>query len=190
MVGSNIKVHLKKGYMNIIETDKTVDLLMRNEIVKKYSNEGRYFNIVVSKEFNNKSKLSIIEKLRENRININKIYYVSNFKSRFVDNYNYYNPNHSQHPYRIIGKSTAVIKLATKAYLFPQLFSTFVKVLYPLNQEISVEDLKNIVWLNKKRLYRTYSLRDMTQLEPIVIKQQNKEYLTNLISDININFLI
>ena len=190
LVGSNIKVYLKRDYMDIIETDKTVDLLMRNEIVKKYSNAGRYFNIVVSKKFNTRSKLLIIERLRENGLNINKIYYVSNFRSRFVDNYNYYNPTNSQHPYKIVGKNTAIIKLATRPYLFAQLFSSFVEVLYPLDNEISVEDLKNIIWLNKKRLYRTYSLRDMTLLEPIVIKRKNKEFITSKMPDLNINFLI
>lgn len=132
----------------------------------------------------------LINTLYNRGIIINRIYYVSNYKLRFADNYNYHNSNYTEHCYKIIGKNMAVIKMATEKFLFPQLFSTFVKILYPSNADISCNDIKNIIWLTKKRIYRAYSLKNMTLLEPISIKKQNIDFIKKIKGGANINLFI
>ena len=188
----NVNIHVKRDYMNIMDTGRVVEsILSGNEVINKFRNEGKYFNILVTKKLNKRSMESLINALKNNGISINKVYYVSNSKLRFVDNFNYYNNNRgSEHYYKIIGQNMAVIKLATQQFLYPQLFSTFVEILYPPRSQISIEDLKNIIWLSKKRTYRLFSMKNMTQLEPVVIKDKNKQFITSIKGSVNINYLI
>ncbi len=193
---NNIKIHSKRDYINIIDVNKTADFIVsRNEIIKRYTggsfhSKEKYFNIIVTKQLNKKSMNSLITVLNDKNIHIGRVYYISNYRLRFADNNNYYNSSHTDHYYKIIGKNMAVIKMATNKFLFPQLFSTFVKILYPSDAEISYNDIKNIIWLTKKRIYRAYSLKNMTLLEPVSIKNQNIKFITRIKGGVNINLFI
>jgi len=187
----NIKVHTKRGYFNILDVNKAADsIIFGNEVVRKYSNSGSYFNIIVTRQLNHESTLSLVDALNKRGIKINRVYYVSNHRLRFADNKNYFDSNHDEHYYKIIGKNMAVIKIATGSFLFPQLFSTFVKVSYPPDAEITLNDIKNVIWLSKKRIYRGYSLKNITLLEPVIIKRKNEEFIKDIGNPINLNFLI
>jgi len=187
----NVKVYAKRDYFNIFDVDKAADsIISGNEVVRKYSNSGSYFNIIVTRQLNHKSTLSLVDVLDKRGIKINRVYYVSNHRLRFVDNKNYCDSNHDEHYYKIIGKNMAVIKIATGSFLFPQLFSTFVKISYPLDAQITINDLKNVIWLSKKRIYRAYSLKNVTLLEPVIIKRKNKEFIQDIGNPINLNLLI
>ena len=187
----NIEVYAERDYFNIFDVDKAADsIISGNEVVMKYSNSGSYFNIIVTRQLNHKSTLSLVDALDKRGIKINRVYYVSNHRLRFADNKNYYDSNHNEHYYKIIGKNMAVIKIATGSFLFPQLFSTFVKVSYPPDAEITLNDIKNIIWLSKKRIYRAYSLKNITLPEPVIIKRKNEEFIKDIGNSINLNLLI
>ena len=188
---NNIKVYSKRDYMNIIEVDKIVSQILSNKgIASKCNDNSSYFNLIVTKELAKKSMTSLIQTLSENGLNVKRLYYVSNQKLKFADNTNYYDSHFPKHPYKIIGKNLAVVKVATNKFLFPQLFSTFVKILYPSDAEISSSDIKSIIWLSKKRIYRAYSLKNITKIEPVAIKDNSSEYLSSIKGPVNINYLI
>ena len=187
----NVKVYAKRDYFNIFDVDKAADsIISGNEVVRKYSNSGSYFNIIVTRQLNHKSTLSLVDVLDKRGIKINRVYYISNHRLRFADNKNYCDSNHNEHYYKIIGKNMAVIKIATGSFLFPQLFSTFVKISYPPDAEITLNDIKNIIWLSKKRIYRAYSLKNITLPEPVIIKRKNEEFIKDIGNSINLNLFI
>ncbi len=190
---NNIKIHTKRDYMNIIDVDNAVNFILSgNEVIRGYTSGflPNYFNIIVTKQLNRKSMDSLINTFNSKHIRINRIYYVSNYMLGFADNYNYHNASYNEHYYKIIGKNMAVIKMATEKFLFAQLFSTFVKILYPLDVDITCNDIKNIIWLTKKRIYRAYSLKNMTLLEPVSIKKNNIRFIRNIKGGVNINLFI
>lgn len=186
-----IDVSSERFHMNISDVDKASEYIIKSDTLQKNNKSNPfYYNIVLTKELNKKNMNGLINALKDRGMNINRVYYVSNSNLGFVDNFLYKKGNDIEIPYKIIGSNIAVIKVATKAQLFPQLFSTFVKLLYPENEDITKADIKNIVWLSKKRLYRIHSVNHMTRIEPVVIKQNNIEFLDSPIGDVNLNYLI
>ena len=187
----DIEVYSERDYINIIDIDKASNYILKNNILSTSDEfDPFYFNIILTKELNKRSMNLLIEALKKRGMPIKKVYYISNSKLGFADNFRYNNTMNFEIPYKIIGNNIALIKMATKDHLFPQLFSTFVKVLYPSNEEISEVDIKNIIWLSKKRLYRAYSLNYMTRIEPVVIKQKNIKFLNQTTGNVNLNYLI
>jgi len=187
----NVNFHKENNKIIIEDPENLSELIISgNSGLSAYKNTNYYFNILITKQFDRESISKLINNLLDNNIKINKVYYISNYKMRFADNYNYFNNNNFIHRYKIIGKNNAVIKLSTKKFLFPQLFSTYVEIKYPYNSEISETDIKNIIWLAKKRLYRVHSLYNITQLEPIKIKQHNKYFINEYTTPIKLNYLI
>ena len=187
----NLDIRSEKDYLNIIDVDMASEYIRNNN--KIFINDRKdpfYFNIIVTKELNLDNMNKLINALKNKGMIINRVYYLSNRKLRFADTFIYNNTRKFEIPYKIIGKNLAIIKVATKDLHFAQLFSTFVKILYPLDAEISEVDIKNIIWLSKKRLYRVYSVNNMTKIEPVAIKENNIKFLNSVKGSININYLI
>lgn len=138
------------------------------------------FDIIVTKQITIRNARQISESLKGRGINVNKIYYVSNSACRFADNFNALSLNEVwKHPFMKLSENIAMIKLATKPFLLPQMFSTMLKIVYPENVNVDEEDVSKVIWLTKKRLYRIYNLPNMTQLEPVVIRRKNSEFLAD-----------
>lgn len=187
----NVRIDFKEDMMNIIDVDDVAEYIVSsNSIAKRYTDGPYYFNLIFTKELQRKSLISLIAAIEEKGLKINRAYFVSNHKLRFVDNYNYYKINHCEHRYKILGKNFAVVKMATNSFLFPQLFSTYIRILYPLEAEIIPYDLKNVIWLSKKRIYRAFSLKNITLIEPLIIKSKNIDFLKSIRGNVNIEYLI
>ena len=187
----NLNIHSKKDYLNIIDVEEAGRFIEQgNTVASNDEKDPFYFNIVVTKKLNNGNMLKLIDTLKNEGILINRVYYISTRMLGFADNLLYTAKSDFEIPYKVLGKNIAVIKVATNKFLYPQLFSTYAEILYPKNCEISEVDIKNILWLSKKRIYRVQSLNHMTKLEPVSLKEKNLKLLESIKGSLNINYLI
>lgn len=136
-------------------------------------------DILVTKEWSQEKLVRLINKLKENGIGVQKVYYISTRTARFTDEYITSNPsNKTQYPYRIIGDKTAFLRSSTGVRIYPNLFQLFIRLMWPMNQKICPDDLKKILWLVKKRMYRIQELDVLKLPEPMLIfSNVNKMYL-------------
>ncbi len=187
----NINVFSGRNYFNIFDVEEAGKFIKKgNTTVSDNQMDPFYFNIVVTKEINRKSMMKLIDTLKNEGILINRVYYISTRMLGFADNFLYNTERELKIPYKVIGKNMAVIKVATEQSLYPQLFSTYVSILYPEDEDISENDIKNVVWLSKKRIYRVHSIKHITKIEPVSLKEKNITFLTSVQGSFNINYLI
>ncbi len=178
-----IPFYSRRGFLEFTDANKLANRISEDSEIKRGDNH--HFDIILTKDITIKNAHHIVNGLKERDIMVNRIYYVSNYLSRFADNFNAISPTESfTHPFKILVDNIAVVKLATKPYLLPQMFSTLVKIIYPQKVMIQGEDISKIIWLTKKRLYRIYNLSNMTLMEPVVIRRNNKEFLTQGLSSV------
>jgi hypothetical protein len=175
---SVIPFYSSKSFIEIKNTETLANII--SEDAEIGIDKGKRYDIIVTKMMKAKNVSQIVSSLSTKNIIVNKVIFVSNNTSRFADNFtNLAGYEKWKHPYKILADNIAVVKLATKSFLLPQMFSSLIRILYPLDAKISSEDVKKVIWLNKKRLYRIYSLPNMTLLEPVVVRRNNKDFLAN-----------
>ena len=173
-----IPFYSTKGFIKIENTESLARKI--KEDVGIESNNTKTYDIIVTKMMRAYNVKQMVSSLLDIGINVNKVIFVSNNTSRFADNFSNKGTHKIwDHPFKILADNIAVVKLATKPFLLPQMFSTFIRVVYPIDAKISSEDVKKVVWLTKKRLYRIYSLPYMTMLEPVKIRKDNTDFLAN-----------
>lgn len=146
-------------------------------------------DILLSKRWNEKNIKKLVDTLYEGKIETQRIYYISSKTSRFVDDYLVDSINYKSfsHPYLILGKKIAFIKTCTETRIYPNLFSLFVELLYPIDGQLKQEDLEKALWLTKKRLYRIQEFYILKNLEPLfVFRNLNKMYLSEIRSKLTI----
>lgn len=166
-----------KRFLKINDTD-TLARKVRSgmEVIGAHS----LFDVMVTKQITIKNARQISDSLAKFGITLNKIYYVSNGALRFADNFNALSlVKDWEHAFMKLAENIAIVKLATRPFLLPQMFSTMIRVIYPENASVDEEDVSKVIWLTKKRLYRIYNLPNMTQLEPVVIRRKNMKFLVN-----------
>jgi len=136
---------------------------------------------------------------------INKVYYISTMRARFVDEVilnnqlledkveykipNTFRPRISEywHFYMILGKSAAVVRTSTKLRIYPTLFNIYVELMWPETASLSEEDIEKIVWFTKKRIYRFQEFFVTKTPEPIwIFKNIRKIYLGEITETIRI----
>lgn len=173
---NEIDFYANRNYLAINDTEALARKISRDEDELV----GSSIDVIVSKEMKSENIQKIVQDLAERNISVRRVYFVSNFKSRIADNYCTLDNDPWIHPfYKLTGK-VAMVKNATRLLLFPQLFNTYIKVIYPDDAEIGFTDISKIVWLAKKRIYRIYNLPNITQLEPINIFEHNREIFTEV----------
>lgn len=173
-----IPFYSSKKFLSINNTDTLANKVREDAEIG--GNGGQLFDIIVTKQITIKNAGQISESLKKRGIIVNKIYYVSNNACKFADNFNALSLNEVwKHSFIKLAENIALVKLATRPFLLPQMFSTLLKIVYPENANVEKEDVSKVIWLTKKRLYRIYNLPNMTLLEPVVIRRKNSEFLVD-----------
>jgi hypothetical protein len=154
-----------------------------NELIKKlYSGmkieDGSKLDIILTERPNNENILEIVKRFKSSYgITIDHVYYETNARSKFVDGFIADQHDDLSHPYVLISNKSALLKLPTKLVIYPQLFSTYIELLYPQDAMIKEDDLEKFIWLTKKRLYRFYQIRMLSRPEPDALIKLNKDFL-------------
>lgn len=170
----DIEFHIREGSLEI-PSDK-VDVL--SEKISKLIGKKMTIDIILTIEWNKESLDKLIKNLERDGIRTNRVYYVSSRTSRFVDSYLLDGHMRSNtHPFLKVGKKVVFLKSSTDIRIYANLSSLFVKLVWP-NDEINIKDLKKILWLVKKRIYRIQEFFVLKIPEPIhVFKNVRNMYL-------------
>lgn len=136
-------------------------------------------DILITKEWRREKLNRLIGKLKEKGIKVQKVYYISTKTSRFTDEYiTAESGDRTQYPYTIIGDKTAFLRTSTGIRIYPNLSHLFIRLMWPEDVHIGENDLKKVLWLVKKRIYRIQELDVLKLPEPMLIfGNVNKMYL-------------
>ena|GEM_PF-4786209 len=146
--------------------------------------------IIFTKRPNSDNCKAIVKSFKELNIIVDRMYYIPPRWIRFVDEY-ILNPDDCSHPYLFLTERLAVLKPSTNLVIFPQLFNLPIELLYPLNTKIDESDLKKVLWLIKKRLYRYHNIKTLSLPEPIAIWRHNRSFLLSTeIKNIPLRYII
>ena len=158
--------------------DENVDLLA--EKIQRLIGRSLKIDIILTKRWKEENIDKLIELLLENKIETEKVYYISSMTSRFVDDYlkEKINEKSCCHPYKVLGKRIAFLKTCTEIRIYPNLFSLYIELMYPKDAQITQGDLEKILWLVKKRIYRIQEFYILKNAEPVYIfRNLRKMYL-------------
>lgn len=158
--------------------EEDVDLLARK--IYKLIGKCLKIDILLTKKWNQENLDKLIKILLENRIEIERVYYISSKTSRFVDEYLDESINYRSccYPYIALGKRIAFLKTCTETRIYPNLFSLYIELMYPEDAQITQDDLEKILWLVKKRIYRIQEFHVLKNPEPMYIfRNLRKMYL-------------
>jgi len=136
-------------------------------------------DIIITKEWSDKELSRLITKLKSKGIIINRVYYVSSRTSRFIDDYVISEfVEKTKFPYLKIGDKIAFLRTSTELRIYANISHLFIKLVYPESESLEENDLKKIIWLVKKRIYRIQEFWVLKIPEPInIFKNVRKMYL-------------
>jgi hypothetical protein len=139
-------------------------------------------DIIITKEWSDEELSRLITKLKNKGIIINRVYYVSSRTSRFIDDYVIDGfVEKTRFPYLKIGDKIAFLRTSTELRIYANISHLFIKLIYPENESLEESDLKKILWLVKKRIYRIQEFGVLKIPEPInIFKNVRKMYLGEL----------
>jgi len=126
-------------------------------------------DVLITKKWKKENLEKLVSNLRNNNIEVNKIYYISSMTSRFVDEYGLYRKRSNLYPYILINDKLAFLRTCTEIRIYPNLSSLFIELMWPQDGKIGEDDLKKILWLVKKRIYRIQEFYVLKLPEPIQI---------------------
>jgi len=173
----DIEFETPTGY-SLEMTAENVDLLARK--IHKLIGRRLKIDILLTKRWKEENIEKLIEMLLENKIETEKVYYISSRTSRFVDEYLQESINYRscRYPYKILGKRIAFLKTCTEIRIYPNLFSLYIELMWPKNAQITQGDLEKILWLAKKRIYRIQEFHVLKNAEPVwIFRNLRKMYL-------------
>jgi len=137
-------------------------------------------DVILTKMWSEKNLESLICILNEKGITIKRVYFVSSYQARFVDNSILDNLPKTKNPYLIIDEKNAFIRSATDLTIYHTISQLSVKLLYPTEASISTQDLEKILWLVKKRLYRIQNFSVLKLPEPLKIFKEARVFLAKI----------
>lgn len=126
-------------------------------------------DLVLTKQWTRENLEKLVVLLKAKSIVISKAYFVSTKTARFVDSSVLFNvAEKTKCPYIILGKS-GYIRTCTEIRTFSTLSSLYVELAYPFSKPLEEKDLKKILWLTKKRIYRLQEFYVLKIPEPMKI---------------------
>jgi hypothetical protein len=136
----------------------------------------------------------LIRYLDKNGIQVRRFLYISSKTNRFVFNTLLdENDNLHSNPYIIWDGKTATIQCNTKLQLYGTMFPIFIEVLNPLTSgDLTEDDLRLILWLVKKRIYRIMNFYNLKTPEILSLfeKVQSLQLQNVTRLKINVNTLV
>lgn len=118
--------------------------------------EGKTIDVFVTKRWHTKDVGFLSKLLEKNNIKVRKFLYIGSKANRFLFSSLKDEDEHLyKHPYIIWNQRAASLQTNSKIQLYGTMFPIYIELLNPWNEEsISENDLKTILWLVKKRIYR------------------------------------
>ena len=155
-------------------------LARKIEILSSLSNKK--IDIFLSRRWNTKDVGYFASLLEERKIFPNKIYYYANKANRFIIEDLIDENNLFTHPFIIWDQRAASIQTNSKLQLYGTMFPIYLEILNPWNEHIMTEnDVANIIWLVKKRIYRLNNFYNLKAPEVIsLFKDIQKLHLENI----------
>ncbi|MEM0136386.1 MAG: hypothetical protein QXU18_14365 [Thermoplasmatales archaeon] len=145
---------------------------------------GLSFRIIITKRMKQEYLDLLLSNLRQRDVKISKVFYLSSLESRTFSNIERLEESNQAENLRVY------YKIIDRRHLFyqpsqklkgPFDFGTiYSELLYPLDSEIDEDDVKSLVRLAKRRLYRIYSIASLRVPEPIIIFKKRAEIISQL----------
>lgn len=148
--------------------EQSVDLLAKKASAL-FGSRPLKIDILLTKAWKQENVQRLVTSLRKNKVETERVYYLSSRTCRFVDEYLESNVRSLSHPYLILGSKTGFIRTSTDIRLYPHLFSYYVELVWPEDKKLEREDLEKILWLVKKRIYRIQEFHVLKKVEPVYI---------------------
>lgn len=149
-----------------------------SKLVKKLNSlsslRGKKIDIICTKKWKAKDISFFLKELGCEGINVRKCIYISHSTNRFLFSDFHIIENRLKHPYFIIDGKVGSIQTNTELKLFGTMFPMYVELLNSWEQRLEETDLKIILWLVKKRLYRLKSFYSLKVPENITIFSEVK----------------
>lgn len=177
-------IEYESSRTNIEFEDENINKLC-NKIQALTNLKNAVVDVFVTKRWRLKNVGQLTHYLMENGIKVRRFLYISSKTNRFVfDTLMNENENLHKNPYIIWDGKTASIQCNTKLQLYGTMFPLFIELLNPVKTgDLCEEDLKLILWLVKKRIYRImnfYSLKTpeilsmFNQVQSLQLENVNK----------------
>ena len=190
----DIPYKVKKGRI-IFENETSIERLAK--YVHQLGGEDKLvMDIFLTRPWKRKCLDKFIEQLMDFKYVINRVYYISTIRSRFLDEtiinnlLKKYETNYKVHPkfrynlseywhyYAVISDKIAFVRTSTQLRIYPNLFNLYIELLWPETGSISKEDIEKIIWFSKKRLYRFQEFFVTKFPEPVwIFRNIRKLYL-------------
>jgi len=144
-----------QSYRKKIDFDENnVNLLAEKILSLSPELKGKKINIYLTKYWKYANLKTLQEKLKEAKIEINKVFNISFFSDKFVFQ-GLDTLEKTKIPYLVKDKYVAYIQPNTKIGLFGSLFPISLELsLRDAGEEITREDIEEYLWLIKRRVYR------------------------------------
>ena len=143
---------------------------------------NKSIDIFLSRRWNTKDVGYFSSLLEERKIYPNKIYYYANKANRFIIEDLIDENNLFTHPFIIWDERAASIQTNSKLQLYGTMFPIYLEILNPWNEHIMTEnDVANIIWLVKKRIYRLNNFYNLKAPEVIsLFKDIQRLHIENI----------
>ncbi len=181
----DLKFEVKEKY-NRIEFDEDNIKKLISKVNLLVDSKGKKINIFLTRNWNWENIKKLVELAKSNDITVNKIFYLSSKTNKFVTTF-FSEENLLTHPYTIIDDRIAFFHTNTKVTTFGTIFPIFVELKYYSSDQLNANDLLNLLWSIKKRLYRVDNFFALKEPEPLMIFQSTKKlYLGKITSPLRI----
>lgn len=145
--------------------------------IKALSNlSGKTINVITTKNWNVQDVEYLSKILEKNDIKVRKFLYVGSKSNRFLFS-SLVNENDMlyQHPFIIWDDKAASVQTNSRIQLYGTMFPLYIELLNPrTGEKLTEDDLKTILWLVKKRIYRIANFYSLKTPELLALFEQVK----------------
>jgi hypothetical protein len=147
-----------------------------NKIEALSNLQGKIIDVFVTKRWQAKDVGHLSKVLEKYNITIRKFLYVGSKANRFLFSSLSDESMPYTHPYILWDKRAASIQTNSKIQLYGTMFPIYIELLNPWsNEELTEEDLKMILWLVKKRIYRIANFYNLKVPELLSMFEEAKK---------------
>lgn len=139
-------------------------------------------DLVISKSARYGTVVKLVESLSSLGLRVRRVWKFSAGRMKFLDEFlpSMASKENAVIPYHIIDNKVAFFQPSMKLSHFHNLSGTTLQLLWPIEGELTSNDVKKFVWLIKKRVYRPFTVSWLKEPEPIWIIRQNSRVLKNI----------
>ncbi len=152
---------------------------------------GKTIDIFVSKRWKKEDVSYICKLLERGNVSVRKFFYIGSKANRFLfSSLSDETTGLFKHPYIIWDNRAASIQTNSKIQLYGTMFPIFLELVNPWSDnKLEVDDLENVLWLTKKRIYRIDNFFNLKSPEILsMMKEAGNLKIKNLSGKLRISF--